>query len=180
MTTEEVERRTIAGRTVTYFNGGNAAFRRAALDDIDGFDEYLLTGGARDAAHRLAAAGREVVWEPEMSVRGEFGADGGRAERDWHWRYRALAYRLTKNYGVRASWRVVRHALVEGAGTLREVAAGDRTPSGWLGGGREVATGGAVGLKDGLVARLRDRSPRRNPRGLSARSDRAVAVYDRR
>jgi glycosyltransferase involved in cell wall biosynthesis len=180
MTTEEVERRTIAGRTVTYFNGGNAAFRRAALDDIDGFDEYLLTGGARDAAHRLAAADREVVWEPAMSVRGEFGADGGRAERDWHWRYRALAYRLAKNYGLRASWRVVRHALLEGAGALREVAAGDRTASGWLGGGRDVAAGGTIGLKDGLLARLRDRTPRRNPRGLSARSDRAVAVYDRR
>jgi len=180
MTTEDVERRTVAGRTVTYFNGGNAAFRRSVLDAVDGFDEYLLTGGARDAAHRLAAAGQTVAWEPAMSVRQEFGTDGGRTERDWHWRYRALAYRLVKNYGARTSWRVLRHALVDAGSTLREVARGERTPSGWLGNGREVATGGAIGLKDGLLARYRDRSEGHNPRGLSARSDRAVAVYDRR
>ncbi len=179
-TTEEVERRSIAGRTVTYFNGGNAAFQRTALDAIDGFDEYLLTGGARDAAHRLAAAGQTVVWEPAMGVRQEFGTDGGRTERDWHWRYRALAYRLVKNYGARASWRVLRHALADAGETLREVAAGERTPSGWLGNGREVAAGASVGLKDGLFTRCWDRSEGHNPRGLSARSDRAVAVYDRR
>lgn len=180
MTTETVESRTIKGRTVTYFNGDNAAFSREALDALDGFDEYLLTGGARDAAHRLAAMDYEVAWESEMCVCSEYGADGGVATTDWNWKYRALAYRLAKNYGLRPSVlaRVLGHGVRDAGGTLRDVARGNATPSSWMGNGRDVLTGIGSGLKDGLVARFTDRTPRRNPKGRSLRSDRAVTVYD--
>jgi len=40
-TPSEPERRRIAGREVAYFEGGNVAFRRAVLRELDGFDEYL-------------------------------------------------------------------------------------------------------------------------------------------
>jgi len=191
VSTESAERRSIGGRTVTYFAGGNVAFAREALDAIDGFDEYLLTGGARDAAHRLAAAGYDVEWRPEMAVRREeataeirqpsLRADGGEHKRDWYWRYRSLSYRLTKNYGTpTTAWRVARHAVVDGTGALADVVRGESSPSSWAANGSDVLFGGAVGLKDGLRARLRDHSTVRNPSGLSARGDRAVSVYDRR
>ncbi|ELZ74348.1 glycosyltransferase family 2 protein [Haloferax larsenii] len=180
MTTESLERNTIAGRTVTYFNGGNVAFRRQAIESLDGFDEYLETGGARDVAHRLAAFGKEVAWAPEMCVRREFEADGGISERDWGWKYRALTYRLVKNYGPRPAMakRTLKHALSDAADAAYGVLTGDVTPSGWVGTGRDVLGGIATGASDGLVARARDRSRTRNPHGCSKRADRAVARYD--
>lgn len=199
MSTETVERRTITDRRVTYFDGGNVAFQRDVLEAIDGFDEYLATGGARDAAHRLARLGHEVTWQSELSVRqqtqshGENGAseleygarpgiraDGGQDARNWHWRYRSLTYRLMKNYGVRSLWRVARHVVTDIGRGIPTIARGETRPSEWLANGRDIASGSGVGLKDSLVARLRDRTPRRNHRGLSTRTDRAVAVYDRR
>jgi glycosyltransferase involved in cell wall biosynthesis len=182
LTTESVESRTIKGREVTYFNGHNVAFTADCLDEIDGFDEYLHTGGARDAAHRLAALDYEVAWEGAMSVHREYSADGGRAEPDWRWKYRSLAYRLAKNYGVRPTVlrRLASHGLRDSLTTLRDVATGDAEPSSWFGNGRDVLAGSGTGLKDGALARFRDRSPRRNPNGRSTRSDRAVAVYDYR
>lgn len=199
MSTETVERRSIAGQHVTYFRGGNVAFHRDALKAVDGFDEYLATGGARDVAHRLARLGHEVAWEPEMSVRrqtqshdgpvpevDEYGAqpgiraDGGKDARDWRWRYRSLTYRLVKNYGIRSLWRVARHIVTDIGSGIPTIARGETRPSEWLTNGRDIAGGVGVGLKDSLIARLRDRTPRRNHRGLSARTDRAVTVYDRR
>ncbi|MFB6139673.1 MAG: glycosyltransferase family 2 protein [Halosimplex sp.] len=182
MTTEEVESDALAGREITYFNGGNVAFARSALDALDGFDEYLEIGSARDGAHRLAAMDFSVRWAPEMGVAREVGADGGGPETDPGWKYRSLAYRLVKNYGVRprVAARLVAYAGTDALGSLREVARGDGTPSNWLGTGRAVVSGLAVGSKDGAWARVLDRSTRRNPYGRSARSDRAVAVYDRR
>ncbi|KAB1189149.1 MULTISPECIES: glycosyltransferase family 2 protein [Haloferax] len=180
MTTESLEENTIAGRDVTYFNGGNVAFRRAVIDSLDGFDEYLQTGGARDAAHRLAHLDRRVGWAPEMCVRREFEADGGISERDWGWKYRALTYRLVKNYGLRpaAVERTAKHAISDGFEAAVGVLRGDVTPSGWVGTGRDVVAGIATGTSDGMVARARDRSRARNPHGCSARADRAVARYD--
>ncbi|WP_159901256.1 glycosyltransferase family 2 protein [Salinirussus salinus] len=177
--TERKESREIAGTTVTYFNPGNVAFRRETLEELDGFDEYLEVGGARDAAHRLALGGFEVRWDDAMHVRQELGADGGR-ETDWDWKYRSLSYRLVKNYGFRPTVvrRLLTHAGRDAGGELRRVARGDSKPSTWLGAGKDVTVNLAVGLKDGLVARRRDAGPRRNPRGRSARSDRAVTVYD--
>ncbi|KAB1192182.1 glycosyltransferase [Haloferax sp. MBLA0076] len=180
MTTESLEENTIAGREVTYFNGGNVAFRRTIIDALDGFDEYLQTGGARDAAHRIASLDRTVAWAPEMCVRREFEADGGISERDWGWKYRALTYRLVKNYGLRpaAIERTAKHAISDGVEAAFGVLKGDVTPSGWVGTGRDVITGIATGTSDGMVARARDRSRSRNPHGCSTRADRAVARYD--
>jgi glycosyltransferase involved in cell wall biosynthesis len=180
MTTETEERRTIAGRSVTYFNGDNAAFRRGALTALDGFDEYLQTGGARDAAHRIAVMRYDVEWHSEMCVRGEYETDGGREPEDWQWKYRALAYRMVKNYGIRPTVlrRTLADALGDGVSSLRDVVTGNRPPSEWLGSGRAVAKGLAVGAKDGLAARKADRAPRRNPNGVSTRADRAVCRYD--
>jgi glycosyltransferase involved in cell wall biosynthesis len=182
VTTENAEVREIRDREVRYFNGGNVAFRRAAIEGIDGFDEYLRTGGARDAAHRLAALDYEVAWRPGMCVRRELEADGGREERDWRWRYRSLAYRLVKNYGLRpgVAYRLLRHAGDDAVEGLQGVLRGERRPSSWFANGRDVVRGGLRGVADGLLARLRDRDPRRNPNGWSRRTDRAVAVDDRR
>ena len=180
------ERRTIRGRDVTYFAGGNVAFRRETLRDLDGFDEYLRTGGARDAAHRLARMDREVAWRDDLAVTKELpsptAADGGRSAREWGWKYRALAYRLLKNYGVRPELvaRIGSHAATDAVGAAADVVRGESTPSRWAATGRDVLVGLAGGGSDGLVARGRDRSPARNPNGLSERADRAVAKYDRR
>jgi glycosyltransferase involved in cell wall biosynthesis len=180
MTTEEAEHRDIAGRHVTYFNGSNVAVRRDALADVDGFDEYLETGGARDAAHRLAGADYTVDWQPGMSVRCEYEADGGVTQRDWGWKYRALTYRLVKNYGLRptVALRTLSHAASDAVATAKDVARGDAVPSSWFGNGRDVVVGIATGGSDGLVARARDRSSARNPHGVSKRGDRAVTRYD--
>jgi len=183
---DEPERKRIAGRDVTYFPGGNVAFRRETLRDLDGFDEYLHTGGARDAAHRLAHMDCTVAWDTDVAVRTEppsrRAADGGRSDRDWEWKYRALSYRLLKNYGVRPTvvGRTVKHAVLDAGSVARDVLDGEATPSRWVGNGRDVVFGIAGGSSDGLVARAQDRSPARNPNGISKRADRAVAKYDRR
>ena len=180
MTTEESETTTICGREVRYFNGGNVAFRAPVLDTLDGFDEYLETGGARDAAHRLAGLAYSVAWEGGMSVRREFEADGGVRERDWRWKYRSLAYRLVKNYGLRpaVARRTLRHAASDTAANLVDAVKGDTAPTAAARAVRDLALGAAQGGKDGLLSRARDRSPSRNPYGRSKRHDRAVAAYD--
>ena len=183
MTTTAPETRTIRNRNVTYFNGGNVAFRSEILDDLDGFDEYLETGGARDAAHRLAGMGVDVTWRGDVAARRRREAtDGGIERRDLGWKYRSLAYRLTKNYGVRPTVlrRTISHAVGDAAGAMGDVLGGDATPTSWARNGRDVVAGISSGASDGLVARARDRSPKRNPNGVTARADRAVARYDRR
>lgn len=180
--TDTVETRAIRGRSVTYFNGGNAAFTREVLEDLDGFDETLETGGARDAAHRVAGLGHGVAWASEMCVSRETATDGGTAERDWRRRYHSLAYRLAKNYGLHPTvwWRTARHGLADAYSALRDVARGDAKPTSWFGNGRDVLLGSATGYTDGIRARYADRSPRRNPYGWSSRTDRAVTVHDTR
>jgi glycosyltransferase involved in cell wall biosynthesis len=181
----------IGGRDVTFVNGGNVVFRREILDAVDGFDEYLAVGSARDCAHRLAALDATVAFRTGMGVAPtvdadgtpqQVGTDGGVRERDRGWKYRSFAYRLVKNYGVRPA--VVRRlaglAGLDAAGSLRGVVRGDRTPSNWLATGTDVLGGIARGCIDGVRAHLLDRTPRRNPYGRSARTDRTVAVYDRR
>jgi len=180
MTTEESERQRVGSRDVAYFNGGNVAFRRSVLDALDGFDEYLETGGDRDAAHRLAGLDYEVAWQPEMCVRQEYSADGGVTTAARGAEFRSLAYRLVKNYGVRpaAATGTTRRAIRDALAAGRDVLRGDLPPTEWLATGRAVVTGAARGAVDGLVARVKDRSPARNPHGISDRSDRAVARYD--
>lgn len=179
VTTQSSESQSIGGHEVRYFNVDNAAFDREVLEGLDGFDEYLPVGSARDLAHRLAADGYAVAWEHAMSVRGEYGADG--TGRDLHWTYRSLAYRLCKNYGVRPSTvrRVVVSACSDGLAGTRDVVCGDLAPSTWFATGRDALSGAVVGAVDGLVARWRDRD-RHNPNGCSARTDRSIKTYDRR
>ncbi|WP_433624898.1 glycosyltransferase family 2 protein [Halomicrococcus sp. NG-SE-24] len=178
MTTESVETRTIAGRDVTYFAGENVAFERETLESVDGFDENLHTGGARDCAHRLAGQGSAVTWSSSVCV--ESGDDGEGVERDWGTKYRALAYRMVKNYGPRLTVfrRTFQDALADARSVAREVVAGDAEPSLWFGGGKQVVGSIVLGAVDGLRARFADRSESRNPAGLSSRSDRAVERYD--
>jgi hypothetical protein len=180
MTTESVETDEIRDRSVVHLNGDSVAFARTALDAVDGFDEYLDVRDERDVAHRLAGQDVTVAWRSDMAVRDDYGTDGGVTETDWRGTYQSLAYTLTKNYGLRPS--VLRRLLGRGgrdaAASLRNVARDSIEPSTWLANGRDVLTGMAVGLKDGLVARFRDRSARRNPNGRSTRSDRAVSIYD--
>jgi len=179
-TMTETESRTIAGRKVSYFNPGNVAFRRHVLDELDGFDEYLAIGGSRDLAHRLAGRSFPVGWEPGMCVTREVGTDGGERETEWGWKYRSLAYRLVKNYSLRPTVvrRLLAHACRDCYTEFRAVGRGDRRLSEWLGTGRGVISNLAGGVKDGLAARRRDRSARRNPAGRSTRADRAVTVYE--
>lgn len=178
-TTQFAQSRSVAGRVVTYFNPDNVAVRRDALDDTDGFDEYLQVGGARDLAHRLAAREYPVMWEGRMCVRGEYGADG--TGRDPRWSARALSYRLVKNYGLRpvVARRVGERIAGTGFAGVRDAIRGEVTLSGWFAGARDVAWGTTLGAVDGLRARWRDRE-RHNPNGRSARADRAIEVYDRR
>ena len=189
--TDASESDTVAGRDVTFFNGGNVAFRREALDTVDGFDEYLAIGSARDCAHRLAAVDATVAWDGAMGVAREVGTDGGvelvgadaGTRTDGRgWKYRSLAYRLVKNYGPRpaVARRLFGLAGRDALGAFRDVASGDWTPSDWLATGRDVCAGITRGIADGIWARGLDRTPRRNPNGRSTRSDRAVTVYDRR
>ncbi|NHX37173.1 MULTISPECIES: glycosyltransferase family 2 protein [Halolamina] len=184
----DLERRRIAGRDVRYFNGDNVAFRTATLrETLDGFDEYLRTGGARDAAHRLAGAGYQVAWRDGMTTNREADEhDGpgphGPDEQHRNWKYRSLSYRLTKNYGPRptVARRTLAHATGDAADAARAVLRGEGSPSAWFGNGREVISGILRGSADGLVARARDRSETRNPYGLAVEKQRAVATYDRR
>lgn len=174
--------RRVAGRTVTDFESGNVAFSRDVLEALDGFDEYLTVGGARDCAHRLAALEFDVTWSAEMAVRREVGTDGGRPAPEWGERYRSLAYRLAKNYGPRpaTAGRTAGSALRDGLESTRAVVAGEATPTGWFGNGTAVLRNALCGFRSGLRARYGDRTDRRNPNGISARHDRAVRVYDRR
>jgi glycosyltransferase involved in cell wall biosynthesis len=180
MTTESAETRTIRGRSVTYFNRDNVAFRRSAIDALDGFDEGIDVGGGRDAAHRLAGLGYEVDWESGMSVRSSYSTDGGDTTELWDEKYRSLSYRLYKNYGLRPTVvrRIGSHAVRDAYENARAALRGDASPSGWFQNGRDVVLGTLGGTKAGLVARARDRTDRRNPHGVSARGDRAVTQYD--
>ena len=178
--TETEETRSIAGREVTYFNPGNVVLRRDVLADLDGFDEYLAVGGARDMAHRLAGLDHSVDWDPDMAVVRDEAVDGGVPETEWDWKYRSLAYRLVKNYGLRPTvfGRIASHAGRDALDELGRVVRGDAAPSTWLGTGRIVLTNAASGVKDGQAARRADSSPRRNPRGVSTQDDRAVRARD--
>lgn len=172
----------VAGRSVPQFAGSNVAFDRTVLETLDGFDEYLTTGGASDCAHRVAGLGVAVDWDPTMAVRAEVGTDGGRDGPDRDDRQRGLAYRLAKNYGPHpaAVGRIASSGVRDALTGTRAALAGRTPPTEWLTSGLEGASDVAAGFRDGLQARYADRSARRNPNGISARHDRAVMVYDQR
>lgn len=175
---EHPETTDIAGRTVSMLNPGNVAFRDTVLDELDGFDEYLPVGGMRDIAHRLAGYDFDVRWDGGIETTAQLDADGG--DRDWGWKYRSLAYRLVKNYNLRPTVvrRLLSHAGSDAYAELRRVFSGEAQPSRWLSNGRAVIGGLGRGIGAGLLARRRDKFPRRNPHGRSSRADRAVTVYD--
>lgn len=172
----------IAGQSITYCNGANVAATRAVLEDLDGFDEYLCVGGARDFSHRLASMGYTVAWTRNARVSAPCATDGGAPEDRWtrHDLYRSLAYQLGKNYGVRPSTvaQSVLDGTLDAVTTATDVVRGTVTPSEWFGEGRDALTGLSVGYRDGLGARYRDRRRCRNPNGISNRHDRAVCAYD--
>ena len=178
--TSRREEEEIAGRAVSYFDGANVAFAREAIDALDGFDEYLDVGGARDAAHRLANLDIAVGWSDGLLASREAASEDRSDAVPAGRKYRALAYRLAKNYGVSAGTvgRVVEAAREEGSEELRSVVSGDTGVSRWLGDGARVAGAGVRGTVDGLRARIGDRRPARNPRGVSSRDDRIVRRYD--
>lgn len=185
VTTERTEERTIQGRRVRYVDGGNVVFTREALAELDGFDEFLETGGARDVAHRLAGLGREVAWQSKMTVLRTAGDDvaarTANGERDaLGLKYRSLGYRLVKNYGLRPGivYRLGRHVVGDGIEALRSVLTGMRSATEWVVDGRTVLSSLAAGARAGATARREDPTPRRNPHGISTRRDRAVATYD--
>lgn len=171
-----------AGRSVTPFDGDNVAFSRSVVEALDGFDEYLEVGSDRDCAHRVAALDYDVTWSAEMAVRSEVGTDGGRSSPDWGTRYRSVAYRLAKNYGLRPHvlCRALGSAVRDGVSNTRAVLAGDATPTGWLRNGSDVATNVLCGFRDGIAARRGAAGPGPNPNGITARHDRVVQVHDRR
>lgn len=177
----------------TDLRGGNAAFARETLAAMDGFDEYLRIGGAIDAAHRLAAGGFTVERVPGMVASHPVETDGGSPVRSgrprpapaddsvgWGWKYRSLTYLLVKNYGLRPTvlGRVVRRGLDDALAGVRLVVDDDVTATDWLAGGRTAGSNVLRGLRDGLAARVADRTDSRNPHGLSARTDRPVERYD--
>lgn len=172
--------RLIGGRTVKYCNGGNMALSAEVVDALDGFDERIAVGGARDLSHRLAGHDFEVVWETDASVSAPCATDGGSVDHDRRELYFSLSYQLAKNYGLRPS--AIGKSLWDAGGdavrTAIDVLRGNDDPSNWLGEGRSAVTGLASGYRHGLRARLDDRTPRRNPNGISARKDRAVRAYD--
>lgn len=182
LTSQPAETRSISGRDVSYFRGGNVAFRRPAIEALDGFDEYLETGAARDAAHRLAGMGFVVSWNPAFAVLRDDDTDREPDRRNWGTKYRSLTYRMVKNYGPRPTVfaRTVSHALADSLVAGKHVMAGDIAPSRWVGNGKGVLSAVVVGSKDGVQARLNDRSPTRNPNGISSRSDRVIERYDMR
>jgi len=186
VTTESVETASVAGRDITFFDGGNVAFVRDALDALDGFDEYLQTGAARDAAHRLAGMDREVGWgadavvlrEAKDDIRHRLPEDA--EESAWGLKYRSLAYRLVKNYGfgARIAARITRHALGDSLSVGADVLRGDEKLSTWAAAGGAVVPNLWTGSQDGMSARMADRTPRRNQNGVSARMDRTMVRHD--
>lgn len=186
VTTESLEEQTFGSRTVRFFDGGNVVFEKSVIDTLDGFDEYLHTGGARDAAHRVAGIDASVAWNSDAVVLREEQDDiihrvGENDPATVHGlKYRSLAYRLVKNYGMgaRVVLRLLRYMVGEGITEAWGVLRGDGKPSAWLGNGRAVAANTMMGVQDGLGARVADRSPRRNPNGVSQTRNRPVARYD--
>lgn len=178
---EPAESHEIAGRSVTPVSARNVAFSRTVIETLDGFDEYLDRGSTLDCAHRLAPNDFDVTWNGEMSVRWTGEPDGSSAN-PWGERYRALGYRLAKNYGVHPTvmGHTLGRAIRDGFDDARSVVRGETRPTQWLRNGIDVTTNAIRGLVDGLQARYQDRSTRRNPNGVSSRHDRAVHVYDRR
>ena len=178
-TADETEPVRVAGRTITHYSRGNVVFDHEVIDTLDGFDENLSHSSTIDAAHRVAANDFQITWSGDMAVAALQAADRPPSSTLGE-EYRSVSYRLAKNYGPRPTVfvRTVGRALADGVSEVRGLTSGDRAPTEWFGNGVTVLRNTFGGLKDGLLARYRDRSAARNPSGVSSRQDRAVQVYD--
>ncbi|MFB6085372.1 MAG: glycosyltransferase family 2 protein [Halodesulfurarchaeum sp.] len=183
VTTETLEESQIGSRTVRFFDGGNVVFSRSTIESLDGFDEHLEVGAARDLAHRLAGQDRTLRWEPGATVLRSTPKPTRQDESATHrhaQEYRSRGYRVAKNYGL--GWKTAVKLLGplarDGLAAAKSVAVGEAKPSLWLGNGRDAVSQVLRGTREGLIARVTDRSPRRNPHGLSARRDRPVSRCD--
>jgi len=183
VTTETVEETTVGSREVRYFDPGNVIFTRETIEALDGFDERLQVGSARDTAHRMAGMDQTLSWEPKAAVLRARPRPSGHVDPQTSIHaqgYRARGYRMAKNYGP--GWQTVNHLVREivgdGLAETGAVLAGSTPPSVWAGKGRAAITQVLAGVKDGLIARVSDRSPKRNPHGLSARRDRPVSTCE--
>lgn len=176
--------------------GGNVALTKSALTALDGYDEYLPAGGTADLAQRLSGLGLQIIWHPEMRVQQIATPDGGRLgvhrshrgmgwqtrdDPDWGVLYRSLTYRHVKNDGPAPAvlFRIIHSALRDGGSAAREVLHGRGTPSEWIGNGTAVVSNTVIGARDGIRARQADRTPTRNPHGLS-RPEAAQAIAETR
>lgn len=179
-------------RTIT---PGNVAATRDVLMALDGFDEYLEVGGMLDFARRLRSREFRVVWHPSMAVErhgprsdravGDHAVDHAWFEADttdWGRVYRSLTYRAIKNGGLRPGpiGHVTKAAIVDGVRNGRAVLSGTTDASHWYRNGWSVLRNAVGGLYDGARARRTDRTPARNPYGLSNSAGRDVVVdeYD--
>jgi len=77
-------------------HGGNMAFRKADLADVDGFDPLLSAGGSlcagedTDLAHRLLIKGRKIVYSPDARAYHK------------HWKDWPAQKRMERAYGIGA------------------------------------------------------------------------------
>lgn len=183
VTTESLEESRIGARTIRFFDGGNVVFTREAIERLDGFDEHLDVGAARDLAHRLGAQEMTLRWEPEASVLRTTPESTPQAEsvaRQSVLAYRSRGYRMAKNYGVGRDTILGLSKLLlrDGFTETKAVATDDAKPSQLIGKGRRATRAVLRGVKEGLAARVTDQTERRNPNGLSARTNRPVARCD--
>lgn len=166
--------------------GGNLALTRQAVRALDGFDEYLMTDGARDLGQRIAGQDLHVIWHPEMRVRAEEppqlhrrqhrggyeNAWHGSERTDWGALYRSMTYHVVKNRGVgfRPIGGILIAALRDGYDAAKDVFHGSGSPSVWAANGVIVVRNVVRGGIDGWRARRTDRTPAKNPYGLSQSS----------
>lgn len=172
-------------------NGGNLALTRGAITALDGFDEYLDLGGARDLGQRLRGTGLQFVWHPGMRVEpvsddielppvhAAVPPAGWQDHRDPGWGviYRSRSYLRVKNQGIRPAviGGIAMIALRDGATAASEVIDGNASPSAWFGNGSRVLKNVIIGMKKGRTARRADRTTARNPHGLSRSRDEKIA-----
>jgi len=121
----------------------NAAFRRAALADVGGFDELLGPGATfrssedKDVFWRVVRAGWLGAYDPEVVVTHR------------QWRGAAEAVRLRFSYGVGSGAFAVKVARIEGRRGRRMLA--DRL---WAHGLRRTVDHVRSGYRSGIVASL--------------------------